>query len=220
MFFVHSHFSSGTCYLLYLPSMAPSRPCNSPDCTYHRNASKPSNVDKDHVQCAICRISERTDLSDFTSKELGGITATIASIKKCTTRQTDIDKAFAIMAHIGGMQEKIEAGVANSIKQADKRKKAEEPPRQADTATKPEENKNSNQEQEAEPAQKLRRVLPSEMLNQGRFGYCSMYALASAAASAMCLKYGVFFEPGTVLEAWFQQYCPVKAQWPNEPCQR
>ena len=54
------------------------------------------------------------------------------------------------------------------------------------------------------------------MLNQGRFGYCSAHACATACAHAIGLKYGLWAEPSKLLDKWFDKIIPHKPQWPDE----
>jgi len=57
---------------------------------------------------------------------------------------------------------------------------------------------------------------PPEMLDQGHFGLCSAYAVATSVSHALGAKYGVFVEAGRLLERWFDYRIPEKAQWPDQ----
>lgn len=73
----------------------------------------------------------------------------------------------------------------------------------------------------AEPPAKRCALMPQpplapEMLDQGSFGLCSAYAVATAVSQGLGAKYGICIEAGRLLDRWFDKGLPANAQWPHQ----
>ena len=63
--------------------------------------------------------------------------------------------------------------------------------------------------EELQPAKRHVRIM-----NQGQFGLCSQFALATCAAQAIQVKYGLWVSDETLLDIWHSQALPTKRMWP------
>lgn len=54
------------------------------------------------------------------------------------------------------------------------------------------------------------------LLDQGSFGLCSEFSLATCAAHSLQCKYGLFLSDETLLDKWHSNTIPPKAMWPDE----
>ena len=54
------------------------------------------------------------------------------------------------------------------------------------------------------------------VLDQGNFGLCSEFALATCAAHSLQCKHGLFRSDETLLDKWHNNAMPPKAMWPDE----
>lgn len=72
----------------------------------------------------------------------------------------------------------------------------------------------------APPPTSTEELLPATqhmgMMNQGRFGLCSQFALATCAAHAIQAKYGFFVSDKSLLDVWHNRAIPPKKMWPAE----
>ena len=74
---------------------------------------------------------------------------------------------------------------------------------------------------EKTPTHKIHDSVPSKhqrmsVLDQGKFGLCSEFALATCAAHSLQCKYGLFLSDETLLDKWHNNSIPPKAMWPDE----
>ncbi|CAK0896955.1 unnamed protein product, partial [Prorocentrum cordatum] len=58
----------------------------------------------------------------------------------------------------------------------------------------------------------------TEILDQGHFPFCSLYAWSYCVAKALGLKYGIGVEPQQLLNEALRHRAPHKAQWPGDLC--
>lgn len=69
----------------------------------------------------------------------------------------------------------------------------------------------------AEPAEELQPAKRHvRILNQGRFGLCSQFALATCAAQAIQMKYGMWVSDEMLLDIWHSTALPNKKMWPSD----
>ena len=77
------------------------------------------------------------------------------------------------------------------------------------------------QSSEKTPTHKIHDSVPSKhqrmsVLDQGKFGLRSEFALATCAAHSLQCKYGLLLSDETLLDKWHNNSIPPKAMWPDE----
>ena len=216
----------------YLQLAMPAGECENDDCVFSRKCHGKSLKTVGSPFCAICRIRDKQFAkSELKKQELAGLVTTVKFISKDPARSGDIELAYSYMQGIEGLalhiQKKITTS-ASSTQDSACEVSAEPVQEQPQSVVEDSANdkvlssKRKSEDvvpEDAAPHEFPPYRLPRKMLDQGNFGFCSMYALAAVFASALSLKFHhLCFESIDVLNTWMAIYIPREAQWPDEPC--
>ena len=172
--------------------------------------------------CGLCSLP--ADLSD---KERAGLVRTLNRLTE-SGNAAILEAAYLRLATVPGLEEHVRGAVAQksalvyntqkdtSEKMCGAKRQLEEPPSKPLSDSAPAQ---IGVHLDPEPLPGLIH-LDREVLDQGAFGWCSFYALATSVSGALFAKYNVHVEPQALFDQWLGSSVFEKSMWPDDAAVR
>lgn len=140
---------------------------------------------------SLCKSTD--ELKDASASSRGAI---IRFVAKLTTQQQV--EAFKRLEGVPDLLKLVQEAIE---KQSTKHKQIPVPQQQTNSTP---------------PREETKAIAPVCILNQGSFGLCSQFALATCAAHAYQLKYRMYVSDEALLSLWHQAAIPSTPMWPKQ----